>query len=109
MHRQGVLEGKEVLLRKAHQLYDMASDLVQGTPLEADDNLRLLKLALWTNQGHLCSHFLDVQGGEVCFQNAKSILLSPTSSSLSQEDYIFFLSNVSFGHDDMKMAPAAAA
>jgi hypothetical protein len=109
MHRRGIIEGKDVFLRKALQLYGMASDLVQGTPLEADGNLRLLQLALWTNQGHLCSHFLDDQGIYVCFQNAKYILLSSTSSSLNREDYVFFLSNVSFGHDGMKMAPSAAA
>jgi hypothetical protein len=109
MHRRGILEGKEVLLRKAVQLYGMASDLVQGTPLEADENLCLLQLALWTNQGHIYSHFLDDQGSQSCFENAKFILLSSTSLSLKREDYVFFLSNVSFGHDGMKAVPAAAA
>ena len=67
----------------------------------------VLSMALWTNQGHIHSHFLDTSATMSCFEQ-----LLEQSSSLEllgdeDEDRLFFLDAMVNFSPHPKVAPAA--
>jgi hypothetical protein len=107
LHRQGLQQAKNEYLYQALSLYQMAVSLIQkGGTVVYNDNLRLLQLALWTNQGHVYSHFQQCDMVQVCHNNLRHTFTNPPVKPMIEQDHLFFLSTL-ISIPNMNMAPAA--
>lgn len=106
---RGLSQGKNVYLRKALNVYGLLDNMFQTRNVSGfgGPGWDLLKLALWTNVGHIHSHHVHSAEAGRSIDNLREILLH--SYDLPTEDWLFF-HQIIF-HVDMQgfanLAPAA--
>ena len=88
MHLYGLSTGNTRHLKRALVLYSKTKTLVEAK--HQDIRYAHLALALWTNLGHVSSHFLIQEGIEVCRDNIRMILWHSPRNMLSECDLAFF-------------------
>lgn len=118
LHRQGLLLGQGLgqdneYLHQALNLYQTAVSLIQRgggagaiANMDYDDSLRHLMLALWTNQGHIYSHFQQCDFVRICHNNLRLVFTNPPERPMVEQDHLFFLSTL-ISIPNSNVAPAA--
>ena len=105
---RGVSEGKAAYLRKALKVYGLLLNMFETRNNECGGpGWKLLKLALWTNVGHIHAHHVRFEDAKECTNRLRELLFQ--SFDLPMEDLLFF--NQAVFHMDMQgsasLAPAA--
>lgn len=88
MHVYGLNTGQGRHLQRATILYRKARTLVEAK--QGDARYAHLALSLWTNLGHVASHFLLREEVWYCQQNIREILSGFPSPFVSECDLMFF-------------------
>jgi hypothetical protein len=108
MHLHGLLSGKDAPLQKALYLYQASIALLQDLSADTEDeenNIHVLSMALWMNQGYIHSHFLDSNAALVCFEEMYAQVDS-LELMADQDDRRFFLDSLA-NFLPARFAPAA--
>ena len=88
MHVYGLSTGQDRHLQRAMILYKKAKSLVDAQ--QDDPRYSHLALALWTNLGHVASHFLLREEVWYCQQNIRRVLAEFQNPYISECDLMFF-------------------
>ena len=88
MHLYGLNTGTSRHLQRAMILYKKAKALIEHR--RGDDRLSHISLALWTNLGHVSSHFLMQEDVHICRQRIRFLLSH--GYGLKDSDLLFFSS-----------------
>jgi hypothetical protein len=108
MHRQGLRSGNDALLCKALCLYQISNARLQDLAADTEDeenNIHVLSMALWMNQGHIHSHFLDSNATLTCFEEMYAQIDS-LELMVDEEDRLFFVDTLA-NFLPARFAPAA--
>lgn len=88
MHIHGINTGNSRHLQRALVLYRKTKTLVDTK--HQDMRYAHLALALWTNLGHISSHFLMHEGVQVCREKIRMFLWHTPRTCLEECDFVFF-------------------
>eukprot|EP00977_Amphora_coffeiformis_P002491 scaffold464_cov181-Amphora_coffeaeformis.AAC.29 len=88
MHVYGLSTGQSRHLQRALILYKKTKSLVEAKQGEA--RYSHLALALWTNMGHLASHFFFHEEVRYCQHNLRRIIAEFANPYISECDLMFF-------------------
>ena len=106
LQRRGVMRGNREELKKAKNIYRMATALLQQTEDRGRTVGQALAMSLWNNLGYLYSHFLNFDKVHESREKIREYLAR--ENGLSVEDLLFFRQTVLF-LDNCDIASLAAA
>lgn len=104
-HARGIARGRSNYLSKAMNLYKMSLRVVQKVE---DAPISLLLLALFNNLAQIYSHFFLLEKMRRYLDNMRLLLADDEVRTMSQDDFVWFCTNVMFNEGSyISVAPAA--
>lgn len=92
---QGIVQGKNLFLRKALKTYQSVANMLETSPhvgvvLEQRQNIanvgwKVFAMALFNNMGHICSHFLLQDEASECINRLRYLVGSLTTSTYGHD------------------------
>lgn len=106
LQRKGIITGQRQELKKAMKIYGMAADLLEVMEDRGRRASQAVAMSLWNNQGHLHSHFFDLDQVHACKEKIRAYFAR--GNELANDDLLFFHQTVLF-LDNCDVASLAAA